>query len=341
MKKDKTIYIKDLKDGFNQLITSTLDLGTPVYMNFGNHDMNVNEGYKIVSNNNVEECTILKEELKFNSKNMHVSMNHTIKYGTHTIIIMIDTTIYCPPHEFIEKFITCYSEYLNEATDGLQVRLQQMQSEYVSNAVRSFKGENIILVGHNPLIYEKTKGGKNKKQMDGGVEFTDLFFNLQEIDSEYRSGSKSKSNSNSKSNSIFPKMKYRNIYYLCADYHQYEEGSITITKGNKSVVVHQYIAGIGGTELDPFKRKQSRFIESQDDYTLDYVHVKTKTQHGLLQASYDNGWEFNFIPIRSGIKKKAWAQNSRNSQRQRNLKGMSMSKHRRFTFFNRTRKSIR
>ena len=72
---------------------------------------------------------------------------------------------------------------------------------------------------------------------------------------------------------------------------------------------------------------------------MDYVHVKTKTQHGLLKASYDNGWEFNFIPIRSGIKQKAWAQNSRNYQRQLNIKGMS--NHRIFTPLNKTRKGIR
>jgi len=29
--------------------------------------------------------------------------------------------------------------------------------------------------------------------------------------------------------------------------------------------------------------------------------VKTKTQHGLLQANYEDEWFFNFVPIQKGL----------------------------------------
>jgi hypothetical protein len=281
MKKDKTILLEDLREGFTHLVSSTID--KPVYMNFGNHDMVKNDGYKIDSST---ECAIMKEELKFDGRNMHVGMNHTVE-NDHTLIIMIDTTIYCSAKEFTKEFDTCYSQYSRSPVAGLQERLQREQRKYVNSAIRRFEGENIILIGHNPIIYEKMKDGKTRNQMDSGVEFTELLFDVK--------------NMNPRSN----EQKYRNIYYLCADYHQYEEGSIVIKRGDESVVIQQYIVGVGGTKLDTYHKKNMQVSQGQGPYTLEYTHIKTKTQHGLLQANFDGDWNFEFVPIRKGVARHA------------------------------------
>lgn len=277
MKKDKTIRLEDLREGFTHLVSSTID--KPIYMNFGNHDMVKNDGYKI---DDAPECAIMKEELKFDGRNMHVGMNHTVE-NDHTLIIMIDTTIYCSAKEFTKEFDTCYSQYSRSPVAGLQERLQREQRKYVNSAIRRFEGENVILIGHNPIIYEKMKDGKTRNQMDSGVEFTELLFDVK--------------NMNPRSN----EQKYRNIYYLCADYHQYEEGSIVIKRGDESVVIHQYIVGVGGTKLDTYHKKKMQVSQGQGPYTLEYTHIKTKTQHGLLQANFDGDWNFEFVPIRKGV----------------------------------------
>jgi hypothetical protein len=298
MKKDKTIRLEDLREGFTHLVSSTID--KPVYMNFGNHDMVKNDGYKI----DAPECAIMKEELKFDGRNMHVGMNHTVE-NEHTLIIMIDTTIYCSAKEFTKEFDTCYSQYSRSPVAGLQERLQREQRKYVNSAIRRFEGENVILIGHNPIIYEKMKDGKTRNQMDSGVEFTELLFDVK--------------NMNPRSN----EQKYRNIYYLCADYHQYEEGSIVIKRGDESVVIHQYIVGVGGTKLDTYHKKNMQVSQGQGPYTLEYTHIKTKTQHGLLQANFDGDWNFEFVPIRKGV-----ARHSRNVRKASKSKASKASKFR-------------
>ena len=280
VKKDKTIVLEDLKEGFMQLVASTID--KPVYMNFGNHDMVKNEGYKVVppkDGSPVLECAIMNEELKFNGRNTKIGMNHKI-VSDHTLVLMIDTTIYCSEEEFDKEFVTCYSQLKGMPEAGLQVALQQIQREYVMSAINAFEGDNIILIGHNPIIYEKRKKGASIEQLDSGVEFTGLLLDITQT-AHYTPG--------------------KHIYYLCADYHQYEEGVVTIERGGQSIQIHQYIAGVGGTELDPYYPKKSALNKGQGDFRFHYDHVKTKTQHGLLQANYENGWNFNFVPVRIGV----------------------------------------
>jgi hypothetical protein len=247
-------------------------------MNFGNHDMVKNDGYKMVSNSPVVECLIMNEELKFNSRNTRIAMNHKI-VSDHTLVLMIDTTIYCSSEEFENEFATCYAELKSMPEDGLQARLQERQRAYVIGAINSFQGQNLILIGHNPIIYEKRKKGDALFQIDSGVEFTDMIFDIIQT----------------------PHYDNLNIYYLCADYHQYEEGIVTIQKGDQSIKIHQYIAGMGGTKLDEYNPKKSQFDKAQGPYTFHYDHVKTKTQHGLLQANYEDGWSFSFVPVRKGV----------------------------------------
>ena len=83
---------------------------------------------------------------------------------------------------------------------------------------------------------------------------------------------------------------------MCADYHLFEEGDVIIKKDGKERLIHQYIAGTGGTELDPYTKKQSTITEKQKEYTIEYNHKSMKMQYGFLKGTFKDVWSFSFVP---------------------------------------------
>lgn len=279
--KIKKVILDNLKEGFEDLKDATQ--GTPVYMNFGNHDVVSNDQ---VTTDSSRECVILETELEEGNEKFHVGMMHKINYGTHTLILMVDTSIYSKEKEF-KKFSKCY----DILTHFNQAELIKEQETFVKSAVNEFEGENVIIVGHYPIFYEKEKKKSpeqpNSKEdnwfkpaikeeikrvsvLENSVDFTKLLFELPE----------------------------KNYYYLCADYHLFEEGDVIIKKDGKERLIHQFIAGTGGTELDPFTKKRSTttVTEKQKDYTIDYNHKSLKLQHGFLKGTFKDVWSFSFVP---------------------------------------------
>ena len=272
--KIKQVHLDHLIEGFEDLKDATQ--GTPVYMNFGNHDVVSNDQ---VTTNSEKECIILETELEQGNEKFHVGMTHKINYGTHTLILMIDTSIYSKEKEF-KKFNKCY----NLLTKMTQAELIKQQDAYVKTAVEEFQGDNVIIVGHYPIFYEKEKKlspeqnnwfkpvakeqTKRVSVLENSIDFTNLLFELPE----------------------------KNYYYLCADYHLFEEGDVIIKKDGKERLIHQYIAGTGGTELDPYTKKQSTITEKQKEYTIEYNHKSMKMQYGFLKGTFKDVWSFSFVP---------------------------------------------
>jgi Icc-related predicted phosphoesterase len=273
--KIKQVNLDELKEGFEYLKDATQ--GTPVYMNFGNHDVVSNDQ---VTTNSEKECIILETELEEGNEKFHVGMNHKLNYGTHTLILMIDTSIYSKEKEF-KKFNKCY----NLLTKLSQAELIKEQERFVKTSVEEFQGDNVIIVGHYPIFYEKEKKMSPEKQdnwfkpemkeqtkrlsvLENSVDFTNLLFELPE----------------------------KNYYYLCADYHLFEEGDVIIKKDGKERIIHQYISGTGGTELDPYTKKHATVTEKQKDYTIEYNHKSMKLQHGFLKGTFNDVWSFSFVP---------------------------------------------
>jgi hypothetical protein len=91
----------------------------------------------------------------------------------------------------------------------------------------------------------------------------------------------------------------KNIYYLCADYHVYEKGVVTIVKDGVEKNIHQYIVGTGGTELDPFTKKDKMITTESDEphnYELRYQFHDKKMWYGFLKGRYlENKWQFKFV----------------------------------------------
>jgi hypothetical protein len=269
--KVKTIILENLIDGFNNLKAATGT--TPVFMNFGNHDVVKNGDMGGASG---EECTILNEEMRQATGNINLKMNHRIMYGDHTLVLMLDTTIYSSKKDFDKNFNECYTQ-ISGYTENLQKRLQDDQYAFVQESLAAFNGQHIIIVGHYPIIYMKTKSSKMVKKLDSSAEFTDLLM-------------------------LLPSDK--SLIYLCADYHLYEEGRIQISDGaGKTIQIHQFITGTGGTELNNVESKPRTFSESQvskskkKDYMFEYELLTTEHRHGFIEGKYNEGWSFNFIVI--------------------------------------------
>lgn len=277
--KIKLVVLENLKEGFEDLKDATQ--GTPVYMNFGNHDVVSNDQ---VTTTSTEECVILKTELEEGNENFHVGMSHKINYGDHTLILMIDTSIYSTPKGF-KKFIKCY----NKLTEMSQSELIKVQEEFVKSSVEEFKGDNVIIVGHYPFFYEKEKIMSIEKPPN----YNENWFNPPLTEKKERLSVFE--NSIDFTNLLF-ELPEKNYYYLCADYHLFEEGDIIIKKDGKERLIHQYISGTGGTELDPYTKKKRTVVEKQGDYTIQYNHKSMKMQYGFLKGTFKDVWSFTFVP---------------------------------------------
>lgn len=262
----KQVNLDQLKQGFKNLKDATEDC--EVFMNFGNHDVVSNDQVNVKEEDLVKgECVIMKTELEEGNDNFHVGMSHKILYGDHTLILMIDTSIYAPAKEF-KKYAPCYNELKGKDQKTLVVE----QGLFIKRAVKEFQGQNIIVVGHYPLFYEKVKKKNRIYVTENSEDFIKILFDINDG---------------------------RNMYYLCADYHVYEEGIVTIIKDGVEKKIHQYIVGTGGTELDPFTRKEKMITTASDEphnYELQYQINKTKIWYGFLKGKYTkNGWIFSFV----------------------------------------------
>jgi hypothetical protein len=255
------VLVPVLEKGVNALKQYT-DNDIPVYINYGNHDMVPNSDLTIRKESCVNElkvddttddpdidkpdCYIKATQndliTKINSENntnIHIDFYHTLPTNefNNTLAFMIDTTLFYNG-EYDKK---CYEPSTAENVKEIQVR--KIQSRIRSSSDK----KNIIIIGHHPLISKKHKEKKEKgnntksykNEKDDGIHkatpaFIDFFKSLQKS------------------------LEDKNIYYLCADTHLYQEGTVTLKFGDdSSMIIQQYIAGTGGTKLDEAQKKRS------------------------------------------------------------------------------------
>jgi hypothetical protein len=96
----------------------------------------------------------------------------------------------------------------------------------------------------------------------------------------------------------------QNIYYFSAHLHQYQSGTVTLTRENQEkqekITIHQYISGTGGAHLDP-EIKESDNKEKTESYKME----KSIESHGfsLIDINSDGKLNVDFIEIKTGGKK--------------------------------------
>jgi hypothetical protein len=82
-------------------------------------------------------------------------------------------------------------------------------------------------------------------------------------------------------------------YYLCADVHLYQSGTINI---NDELVINQYIVGTGGTELD--EKIPDEFLQETYERVRDnakYTITENIRDFGFLDCVADEVPKFTFI----------------------------------------------
>jgi len=254
-----------------------------LFLLLGNHDVEktIQEG----EGEREEEanCYVTKREILFaetSLKKKRINFPKELvmfkKIGEHTLIIMIDTNIYSG------EDLTCY-EWIErregEIMEDFRTKLQDLQQEKIVNILQKEKYKNIIVCGHNPLIGFKNQKVKDENgKIKGGIDtchekLYELLFSLQEHGESF--------------------------YYLCADIHNYQRGTVIIRSGpgTEKMEINQHIVGIGGTELDEnynegynpaFKKKddvQIGIVEASiqiGKYNINYTIQEHFSEHGYL-----------------------------------------------------------
>ena len=280
---------------FNMLFELLCKLKTSqekgVKLIFGNHDIN-----DIVSYNNDEgmhtiECNTLIKTIEFinnvNNNCNNVSFFTDVMFNIdapNTLVIFLDTTVY----ESKKLQYKCYSEnniFSNEEDNNITTseELREYQNQRVKEIIDKYPDrQNIILVGHHPLVSYKDKKTTMVESYSGLL--IEFFYNILNVT---KSGSKK-------------------IYYLCADTHFYEKSTILISdnKNENSIKIEQYIVGTGGADLD-----NPGVISGQQNIKINKLNISFERMeavkdYGYLDCLYnlsDNEWKYNFIPVKNDI----------------------------------------
>jgi len=325
--KVKTIILDNLRRGFDLLkkVSDTV----PIHVILGNHDLETGTEkdplqIQVSEKGDIKEdtgdCTILtteKEAAIHPPSNMTLSIHKTISdFGSNTLIFMIDTTVYS---EDALKSENCYGKLeATPSTEGdtdvesqgseshsSESRVEQIKREQLNEILSTIQSnpakQNIVLIGHHPIIEYKQK----KDVYQARIQCPGLVELWQEIVSENPD---------------------KNYYHLCADVHLYQEGDVTIP--NKSgeptgrhVTIHQYIVGTGGAELDPASMTTDTLSATSGTITVNYTMSQNISTYGLLKCTDTGGvLSFEFIPVNStGGKRKT----NRRTRRQRNKRRRS------------------
>jgi hypothetical protein len=276
------------------------------YVLIGNHDLeNIENPVKD------PDCSILELQKGFASaveNNMILDSDrrgpimHDV-LDESTIVIMLDTTMYETSEKSIKKVMKCYQRMFemnamdvpeNVVLEKIKV-MRENQKQSLDQYISTLNAEtikNIIVVGHHPLFDLKTKkdedSGKIKTKEEVMPLLNDLYY--ESIYAPLQSGN--------------PEINY---FYLCADLHQYQTGTVTIqSQSMPSLVIHQYIVGTGGTALE-----KKQYDHSKDDgvsftnekYKINYDIIPNATEytHGFLVCNLDMDKNFSaeFIPADS------------------------------------------
>jgi hypothetical protein len=175
---------------------------------------------------------------------------------------------------------------LNDTTDLMVLFILYLQKQYVKKQITELKEKglikNIIMIGHHPIVCIK------KKEKDDESFNTSLTSDIHILFNDFFHSSVV---------SMFDITDQPTYYYLCADLHLYQSGTITLHPSD--IVIHQYVVGTGGTPLD-------EEITEEDISTLTttnlspYIEYEIKDklhEFGFLNCtiSPDHSIQFDFI----------------------------------------------
>lgn len=280
-KKKKIIFANKLIQGFN-----LLPQNVEIDMILGNHDLEndpsnkelfVDEGSGEYPEGGV--CKITELEKIASKQNSKINFNlfkHRM-LGSDSLMILIDTSMYSTDSE-VQEYLPCYNVFLEQTFDSVE-NLRNYQNQFIYDIVSSKPNiKNLIMIGHHPITGFKLKKERNKLMNDIPY-FYEVLRNVYDLTSA--SGTK--------------------YYYLCADYHSYQNGTVFLDfKNGNEMEITQYISGTGGTELDDdlnYSDDTDEFenpvnVDANDNLSLNYKMVKNIRTNGFLECEINGENEF-------------------------------------------------
>jgi len=277
---EKTIFENDLRQGFDLLPMKQTDK----FMILGNHDLETDLQY--VDDDKKErgterECKILELEQEIANKSPDIFLNLFKFYfdsKTRTLLVFFDTTMYVG--EKFKKFQKCYERIIpgniigkntSKSKGKSNMVYQEALIEYQNQAIMDYisrrgKITNLVLIGHHPLIYLKSKDDQESFKQDI-PRVSGLLGHIHDL---------------------CPDSKF---FYLCADLHLYQEGDVEFSHGDKTMKIKQYIVGTGGTDLDD---DITGIHGPKTIGTFKYTHTQTIHSHGFLLCDFTGDKEPTF-----------------------------------------------
>ena len=282
--KQKTINILKLEQGFK--LIKSLKKNNPLLeidMIMGNHDYEKNTKKfiikdKLQTQNKDEECVITRAEMAITQDNdIDLQFYKARIIENNTLVLMLDTSIYLHDNES-KDYEKCMNAFRNkgesETIQDIIKEQNQFIDESVNNGIKNGV-DKIVFIGHHPLIQYKSKG-KDNKPTKLSTDISEIYPVLLAVN--------------------FPNIKY---YYLCADYHSYQHGTVILkSPDKKNMVIEQYISGTGGTVLDPDLGNIIPPSESNNKEIVDYtLHENQHTWGYLVCETEPDKLKCTFVPV--------------------------------------------
>lgn len=275
--KFKTIIPTDLAAGF-----ACLPKDVPIDMIMGNHDLET-KMYVSGSSEKETDCFITQKEMVEAVPNHIDLVIQKARTNGETLVLLIDTSMY--DDNDIAEMLPCYKKMTGYAGITMKEELRDQQLLFIQDAIAAFQGTNIIFIGHHPITGYKFK----KKEHILIKAFPSFLAMLKNI---YQ-----------------PNKKY---YYLCADLHLYQEGTVLLPVGaDQQMQIQQYIVGTGGTELDPDPRAgfspqkdfKTAIGETAGSYSMTPTQERNSVKEfGFLVCDFHDPakLKFKFIKVPTG-----------------------------------------
>lgn len=305
--KKKLIHPHRLLNGFSKLPNST-----DIFMILGNHDLETNTDPQkpklfIKDEYNGEEsekdCKILTLQKKYSSirKNINFVLFKELLLSDGTLVMMIDSSMYSVD---AEEYLSCYNTFLS--SNYTLDELRDYQNRWIYSTLNTHVNTltNLVIIGHHPI-----SGIKYKREKDKQETLNDIPFFIDVLKEVYKI--------------LSDKVLY---YYLCADLHSYQKGTIMIDMNppidDSNVIprmmINQHIVGTGGTKLDDDIPETITKTVTNDIIT--YKLLESQNKHGFLECNVgSNGLDFIFhgvdIPSASKTNKTRKKSQKRNSRK--------------------------
>ena len=352
--KIKIIDPRELKKGFDYLPT---DL--PIFMILGNHDLETNtkkqELFIGKETNPESNCAILNYEYYSKKKNVNYNFFKEKMLKNGTLLLMVDTSIY---DDDADDYLSCYNNFFSNKSNKYYNpkyhdktnkyeninELKQYQKDIIQKSIAKYSDErnesirNVIIVGHHPIVYIKTKKNKDKKEKKEKEEKKEKKEKKEKEEKKDEFKTTVKSDIINKDNSFLEVLKdiYTSLpsspkyYYLCSDLHLYQEGIIQIPVDDAVMEIKQYIVGTGGTEIDPDLSKAGKLEHylkgtnenGSNDYE-DGITYKLESEIptcGFLECIINEVPEFQFIPLPLELQESAGGRKTSKKTKSKNTK---------------------